>query len=77
MSKSAMFDVDGVKYEIDFTRRRYGQTTTFTWVDLKLPNGEWVHLGDPWQCIMPKHEDIRREIRNAMARFNASTTVGV
>ena len=42
-------------------RRRYSNRT-FTWLHVKLGNGEneadWIQLGDPWPCITPKRSEI-------------------
>jgi hypothetical protein len=53
------------------TRRRYGDTT-FTWVSVQV-NGQWVSLGDPWPCITPPKEQLRKQIALTMA-LQAGTT---
>ena len=58
--------VDGDKqYELMFTRRRYSNAT-FTWVDVKV-DGEWVSIGDPWQCVTPKKSEMLESIRLTLA----------
>lgn len=65
MYKPGTFVLDGVSYDLAFTRRRYSNTT-FTWVAVKL-NGGWVDLGDPWQCITPKKAEIEAGLRIVLA----------
>ena len=48
------------KYELSYTRRRYG-TTTYTWVSVLL-GGEWVELGDPWPAVRPKMAEILKAV---------------
>ncbi len=48
-----------------FKRRRYGESTTYTWV--KYYTGDkWLDLGDPWPCLNPTRAEIRESIAVAM-----------
>ena len=48
-------------YSLRFRRRRYGNTT-FTWAYVEH-GGEWLSLGDPWQCARPAKEELLVAIR--------------
>lgn len=40
------------------SRRRYG-STTFTWMEARKDDGgDWVSLGDPWPCSMPRRAEV-------------------
>jgi len=53
---------------VGFERRRYGNTT-MTWAYVKL-NGEWISLGDPWPCVVPKKDEVMKEIGRAIHETN-------
>ena len=59
-------------YEVELTRRRYGQTT-FTWIYVKFGN-KWKSTGDPLQKIMPSRTDIEEAIKRAFSQFGSETT---
>jgi hypothetical protein len=61
--------VDDREVSIHFSRRRYGRgesTTIYTWADV-LVDGAWWSLGDPWPCINPPREQLRREVRRVLS----------
>jgi len=64
---SKSLQANGVSYDIDYTRRRYGNVT-YTWVEVRVDD-EWHHLGDPWPCITPKKSEVIREINNVLSRL--------
>ena len=51
--------IDGV--ELCFERRRYSNRT-FTWVSAMI-GGEWVSIGDPWPCMNPGLDELKRAIK--------------
>lgn len=50
------------RYSLDYTRRKYGNTT-YTWVNA-LIDGVWHSLGDPWPCAMPPRDEILAAIES-------------
>jgi len=67
MYKPGTIILDGKSYDLAFTRRRYSNTT-FTWVAVNL-GGQWLDLGDPWQCVTPKKSEIEAGLRIVLAAY--------
>jgi hypothetical protein len=60
--------VDGIEFEVAYSRRRYIGITKmqfYTWLHVKVDN-EWHEIGEPWPCVTPKKEEQRQAIRDLL-----------
>jgi len=48
-------------HRVYLKRRRYSNAT-FTWAYLKIGSAFMPLPGDPWPCVIPKLEELTREI---------------
>lgn len=65
-----IIELNNVKYEVEFTRRRYGNQC-YTWVDYFIsPDG--VRYGpkdglcDPFPCVIPKRSELIELLKQFM-----------
>ena len=58
-------------YSVRFERRNYPKSTggvkTFTWAEAMI-GGQWVSLGDPWECLRPKNSELLQEINRRIVK---------
>ena len=55
-------------FEFRFERRRYGRQF-YTWAYVKAPDGQWLMLGDPWPCSVPKRSELVEAARVWLEKY--------
>lgn len=55
------------KFDLMYTRRRYGGAsgTTYTWIAVRSGDN-WHDLGDPWPCINPAKKEVLESLAQTL-----------